>query len=189
MEKVVNSGMTDEELVLACQRDMQFLEELIHRYEGKLGAYIGRKSHANRDDIKDILQNIFIKVYKNINDFDPALKFSSWVYRIAHNEMIDWYRREKSKPRIYLDDIEGIWKDITDGKSMMEDSIKNEQKEHIRKIVDELDDKYKEIVELRYLEEKSYEEIADILTLPPGTVSIRLSRVKKILQEKLAELK
>lgn len=182
-----NLLLSDEELAHRCISDMHFLGELISRYEGKLGSYVRRKSNATSTDIQDILQNIFIKVYKNLNDFDSTLKFSSWIYRIAHNEMIDWYRKEKRTPRISLDESIDLVMAIASETNITEDAIKNEKKEEIKKAIELLPNKYQEIIELRFFEEKSYEEIADILKIPQGTVAIRLNRVKKVLHETLKD--
>src|SRR4051812_15110229 len=98
------STYTDEQLVAECKKDQQYFAVLVERYVPKLTHYIRRRSLATSDDIEDLLQNIFIKVYRNINEYDTSLLFSSWIYRIAHNEMIDWYRKEKRRSTLSLDD-------------------------------------------------------------------------------------
>ncbi len=177
---------TDEQLALAVRSDTQVLGEIIERYEPKLDRYIARKSSADTSDRKDILQNIFIKVYKNINDFDTSLTFSSWIYRIAHNEMIDWYRRERRRPHLSLEGSDGILETIRSEISASELVEKEELRRMIQKTFETLPEKYQSIAELRFFEEKSYDEIADILAIPPGTVAIRISRVKKMLSEQLS---
>lgn len=177
--------MSDEQIAQKLRGDTQFLGILIDRYEAKLGAYIRRKSSASADDIKDILQNVFIKVYKNIYDFDPGLTFSSWIYRITRNEMIDWYRREKRTPHLSLEGSEALLATIAEETDIAEYVAGEHFQKAFAKAVDTLPDKYRDVVILRFFEEKTYEEIADILTIPPGTVAIRISRAKILLQEKL----
>lgn len=179
--------LTDEQIVKKCVSDSNFLAILINRYEQKLDLYVRRKSNTTRDDRKDILQNVFIKVYKNINDFDQGLKFSSWIYRIAHNEMIDWYRKEKTHPVLHFEDDETIVNKIISDVDVQKESIKKELRSHIEKVLQTLTPEYQEVVQLRFFEEKSYEEISDILQIPPGTVAIRINRVKKKLKELLHE--
>lgn len=174
--------MSDEELVSFCIDDIQFLPVIIHRYESKLFSYISRKSNATKEDIEDILQEVFIKVYKNLRDFDKNLKFSSWIYRITHNEMINWYRKTKNHNTLSLDDNEHIYSTLFSEIDLYRDAIDEEMKININKTLKELPDKYKEIVELRFFEDKSYEEIADILCIPIGTVSVRINRVKDKLR-------
>lgn len=176
---------TDEMLAKALRSDTRVLGEIIGRYETKLSRYIQRKSNASFEDRKDILQNIFIKIYKNINDFDPDLSFSSWTYRIARNEMIDWYRREKRRPHLSLEGDEGVIQTLASELGADIAAQKAELRQTIEGAVQTLPEKYQDIVELRFFEEKSYDEIADILALPPGTVAVRINRVKTMLQEAL----
>jgi RNA polymerase sigma-70 factor (ECF subfamily) len=178
--------LSDELLVIECKKDSKNFAVLVDRYVPKLTRYIRRRSLATSDDIDDLLQNIFIKVYRNINEYDSSLLFSSWIYRISHNEMIDWYRREKRRATLSLDDENHdiISKLITEEDHTTRFS-NEEQRQHIIATLNTLDNKYKEILLLRFFEEKSYEEIADILRIPPGTVAIRINRAKKQLQKKL----
>ncbi|MDB5188501.1 MAG: subfamily polymerase sigma factor, polymerase sigma-70 factor, subfamily [Candidatus Nomurabacteria bacterium] len=180
--------LSDEAIVIECKKDSEYFALLVDRYVPKLTRYIRRRSLATSDDIEDLLQNIFIKVYRNLNDYDTTLLFSSWIYRIAHNEMIDWYRREKRRATLSLDDDA---QDIVT-KLMSDDDLttrfsNEEQKKYIINTLNGLDEKYKEILLLRFFEEKSYEEIADILKIPAGTVAVRINRAKKQLQKKIAD--
>lgn len=179
------SSRTDEMLAGLLRTDTQALGEIIERYEQKLARYIYRKSHATEADCKDILQNIFIKVYKNIYDFDTNLTFSSWIYRIARNELIDWYRKEKRTPHLSLEGSDYILETLISEVETEHVAIRTEMKEHLVRAIEQLPEKYQEVIELRFFEEKSYDEIADILTIPPGTVAIRISRAKKLLHEQL----
>ncbi len=176
--------LTDEIIAIKLRTDASFLGEIIDRYEGKLTRFIKSNSNTSSEDIKDILQNVFLKVYKNIYDFDETLSFSSWIYRIARNEAIDWYRKEKRKPRLSLEANEVILNYIIADNLIEEEIIKSETTKYFKEIIDSLPDKYKDIVLLRYFEDKSYEEISDILSIPQGTVAIRINRVKNILREK-----
>ncbi len=179
--------LSDEQIVKKCVSDSTFLRVLINRYENKLDLYIRRKSNATNEDRKDILQNVFIKVYKNINDFDQNLSFSSWIYRIAHNEMIDWYRREKKHPILHFEDDETIINKIVSDVDVQKESIDTETRVYIKKVLGTLSQEYQDVVQLRFFEQKSYEEISDILRIPSGTVAIRINRVKKKLKELLHE--
>lgn len=178
--------LTDEELAKRSVSDTAPFGELIERYEATLLRYVMRRSHATKEDAEDIVQNSFIKMYRNINDFDSTLKFSSWAYRITHNELIDWYRKQKSRPQlVFGDKDEDIFASIAGDMNIEKSAIEAETKKEIKDIIETLDTKYQEIISLRFFEDKSYDEIADILQIPPGTVAIRLSRAKKILEEKL----
>lgn len=178
--------LTDEELAKQSVLNTMYFGELVERYNTMLLRYIMRRSHATKEDAEDIVQNSFIKMYRNINDFDTSLKFSSWAYRITHNELIDWYRKQKSRPQISISsNDEDVFSSIAGDINIEKEAIEQETKKEIKKVVETLDLKYQEVVMLRFFEEKSYEEIADILQIPAGTVAIRLSRAKKILEESL----
>lgn len=178
------SIMEDKELVLLSKEDSAYFAELIQRYENNLGRYISRLGRFSREDKEDILQNVFIKVYQNLNEFDTTLPFSSWIYRITHNETISFFRKTKSRPEGYSIDVEeyilnNIAGDITaDGET--EKSI---NKEILENALAELPQFYRDITILRYFEEKSYEEISDILRISPGTVATRISRAKQYIKK------
>lgn len=183
--------VTDEELAKRSVSDTAPFGVLIDRYNTVLFRYVMRRSHASKEDAEDIVQNSFIKMYRNINDFDPSLKFSSWAYRITHNELIDWYRKQKRRPTLVINDNEDddIFSKVAGDINIEKEAIQKETKREIEKIIQDLDPKYQEIITLRFFEDRSYDEISDILEIPEGTVAIRLSRAKKILEEKLKEYK
>lgn len=184
MQDVAN--LTDEELAKLSVADTVYFGELIKRYEKILFRYVVRRSHASKEDVEDIVQNSFIKMYRNLNDFDTTLRFSSWAYRITHNETIDWYRKQKTRPVLVVQkEDEDIFATIASDVDIEGEAIKRDTREQIEKIIKTLDQKYQEIILLKFFEDKSYEEIADILQIPIGTVAIRLSRAKKILHEQL----
>ncbi len=184
--QVVHSHLSDEALVIKCKKDQQYFAVLVDRYVPKLTRYIKRRSAATAADIEDLLQNIFIKVYRNINEYDTSLLFSSWIYRITHNEMIDWYRREKRRSTLSLDDeAHDIISKLMVDEDLTTQFSNAEQKQYIINTLNTLDEKYKEILLLRFFEDKSYEEIADILKIPAGTVAVRINRAKKQLQKRI----
>ena len=102
------ADMTDEELVKSALTQKDNYAYLMQRYEEKLRRYIIRLRGGREDDTDDILQEVFIKVYKNLNDFDPSLKFSSWIYRITHNETITFLRKINRRPTTYNFEIDAI---------------------------------------------------------------------------------
>jgi len=95
----------DEELIALALDNQEYFYYLMKRYEKRLLSYILHISNFLSGDAEDVLQEVFIKTYKNLRAFDKSLKFSSWIYRIAHNETISEYRRKKaSATTISLDD-------------------------------------------------------------------------------------
>lgn len=182
------TDMPDEGVAAHGAESHAAVAELIHRYEKKLDAYIRRRSNCSQKDREDILQNVFIKMYTNIREFDTSLLFSSWIYRIAHNEMIDWYRKHGTRRTVSLEADEGLFAKIAADIDVEHTARVHELQAAVRTAVADLPDDYREILMLRYFEEKSYDEIADILKLPPGTVAIRINRAKKKLAEPLAHI-
>lgn len=171
---------TDEELVILVLEDQDYFLYLVRKYEKKLSRYISRISNLNQDDIEDVLQDIFIKVYKNLNGFDPDLKFSSWIYRITHNEVINNYRKYKNKAKIISFDKDGEFiKNIKGELDIEKDLNLAELKDGIFSVLNKMDIKYREVLILKFLEEKSYREMSDILRKPEGTIATLINRAKK----------
>ena len=178
---------SDSDLVALSLKNSGYFSSIIERYEHKLSRYIGRLCHCSKEDIEDLLQEIFVKIYRNLNDFDHKLKFSSWVYRIAHNEVISHYRKIKARPQsVDLDHDLAVSDKIKDDFATFFD--RNLNKIKIFEVFATLDLKYKDILILRFFEEMSYEEISDILRKPPGTVATLLNRAKKQFKEKSKKL-
>lgn len=184
MQEKINK--TDQELVYATLLDKHVFSAIVKKYEEALRRYVMRLGCRDKVDSDDVLQEIFIKVYVNLNDYDPNLKFSSWLYRIAHNETISFFRKKNIRPSVLTlnaEDTEVFFAQLADDKDFVELANKRDDARLIHEILSELDPKYQEILILRFLEEKSYTEISDILKIPEGTVGTLVNRGKKKLKE------
>jgi len=182
------SQKTDLELVKLALEDSDDFYYLAHRYESKLFRYICRLLSCNEATCEDVLQEVLIKIYLNLNEFDKKLKFSSWAYRITHNEAISYYRKHKNLSKnIDIDDdkYKNLVKETFDIK---ENLIKDEEKRKVHEIIDSMSQNYKDILILRFLEEKDYKEISDILMKPIGTISAMINRAKKIFKNRAEKL-
>ncbi len=181
----ISSDFTDEQLVAEIrEKDKELYSEIIRRYETKLSHYL-KKFFRNQDELEDVLQEVFIKVYRNLYGFDVDKKFSSWVYRITHNEAIN-HIKKNSKKNISLEETE--W-DIVDEKFDLNEHIDNKQvREKVSRGLSELKEKYREPLILYYFEQKSYEEISEILRLPRSTVGVLIMRGKERLKETFKNL-
>jgi RNA polymerase sigma-70 factor (ECF subfamily) len=174
---------TDEEFVSEALANPESIKFLIERYEAKLGRYIQRTLYVNNEDTEDILQEVFIKVYRYLNSFNPKYKFSSWIYRITYNECISYYREHKKfKLNVDLDLEKKVFQEIASDINLEEQIMKDEQKEMVAETLEKLDEKYKAVLVLKYIEERDYTEISDILKLPIGTVGSLISRAKSIFR-------
>ncbi len=177
---------TDEELVILSLDNQYVFAYLINRYQKKIARYIKRISGLSDDDIEDILQDVFIKIYTNLNAFDPKLKFSSWIYRIAHNQVISNFRKVKSRPQTLIFEVDSNFLENIASELNLEKEIDiKSNKKILIDIIDSLDFKYKEVIELKFLEEKDYNEISDILKKPMGTVASLINRAKKQIRVEL----
>ncbi len=178
--------LSDEQIIeKVLKDDKDIYIEIIKRYEKKLSHYL-RKFICDQDEIEDVLQVVFIKTYKNLYGFDQTKKFSSWIYRIAHNEAVNHLKKKRST-KICLDDIE--YKLVDDKVNLNEGIDKNFLKKDIEKIMSSLNIKYREPLLLFFFEEKSYEEISDILRIPKNTVGTLILRGKRQIKESLEEIK
>ncbi|MDI6687921.1 MAG: RNA polymerase sigma factor [Desulfobacterales bacterium] len=174
-------NMSDEQLVQLSLEDQDCFYYLMKRYDIKILRYIKRLTTISQEEAEDIIQEVFIKVYRNLNGFNRKLKFSSWIYRIAHNEIINQYRKTKLRLAMIPSNIEdqaNLIDSINDTIEINGAYENLEKDERVRKALAELPDKYREILVLRYLEDKSYDEISDILRKPPGTVATQINRAK-----------
>ena len=164
------SKKTDSELVKLSLANQDNFVYIIDRYKGKLASYIKRLTNANIEDVEDILQEVFIKVYLNLNDFDKDLKFSSWIYRITHNQVISGHRKIKARPEGYAVNIDDKLANSlvaeTDIKGQVDNKILQKT---ISSVLNKINEKYRDILVLKFLEEQSYQEISDILKKPLGT--------------------
>ncbi|MCA9357309.1 sigma-70 family RNA polymerase sigma factor [Candidatus Nomurabacteria bacterium] len=183
MEQLLQLPPSDEELVKKTLEDKNFFGELVDRYEAKLTRYINRLGIRNPDDQLDVLQEIFLKTYRNLNAFDSSLKFSSWVYRIAHNEAISWYRKKNVRPEGHLiAESEEIISFLSAGEEVADVAFdKSINASVVNEALAKIDDKYREVLILRFFEHKEYDEISDILKIPVGSVGTLIHRGKKQL--------
>ncbi len=176
------SKSTDEEIVkIARTKDKEVYAFLIKRYQKKLIRYANYL--INDENVAaDAVQEGFIRAYISLNSFDLKKKFSSWIYRIVHNQAMTIISRYKQhQPMNNAFEIES---EI----NLEDDLIKKELIQHVQNCLKQMPVLYREPLSLYYLEEKTYEEISDILRIPTGTVGTRINRAK-ILVRKICQKK
>ena len=162
--------LPDEELARRSLKDRDVFYYLIKRYEPRLLRYIKRLTHVTREEAEDLLQEIFIKVYRHLNGFDQRLKFSSWIYRIAHNEVINFAKKRKAGMALFhLDEGDGGAASLENmaGKDDVHGNyVFMESREQVRQALMELPLKYREVLVLKFFENMSYREMSDVLRKP-----------------------
>lgn len=178
------SQMSDEQVVKCVLDDSDYFFELINRYEVKLFRYVRRITALTDQEIEDVLQEIFLKVYKNLRGFNGSLKFSSWIYRVTRNYVISNYRKNNSGPQIInFEGGEFILEHLSDEFDVKVEMDREFLKKKVHNILENMDEKYREVLILKYFEDKDYKEISDIIKKPMGTVATLINRAKKNFKE------
>ena len=167
-------------------RNRNAYAQVVNRYERVLTRYLNRLLGPRGGAAADVLQDVFIKAYLNLNDYDRSRPFSPWIYRIAHNEAMSHLRRNRTEPQpLDSADAELILERLAADDDPAKILLRKRADHAVRAAVSDLEVKYRDVLVLRYLEEKSYDEIADILHMPPGTVATLIARGLKKLKSPL----
>ncbi len=171
---------SDQDLVTKTIKNKQVFAAIVHRYEAPLLRYISRLGCRDASAAQDLLQEIFVKTFVHLNDYDHSLQFSSWIYRIAHNETVSYFRKERVRPSV-VSRVEDffLFETIADDVALTDQKNQRYAIPEIKAAIDRLEPKYREVIVLKFFEEKSYEEISDILQIPQGTVATLVNRAKK----------
>jgi RNA polymerase sigma-70 factor (ECF subfamily) len=183
------AAMKDGELVASALKGREDgFEELVRRYQRPMVTYIYRMT-GDYEASLDLTQEVFIKVYNSLARYDATFKFSTWIYRIAHNAAIDYLRRNSTQ-------FEDLERQNSDGATFMrplasrapspeEQSERAERRAEIETVVQDLPPAYRELIVLRHAHDLSYDEIAEITALPLGTVKNRIFRARESLRRAL----
>ena len=182
-------AQVDYKLVqLAVKGDQKSYAELMSRYKDSI-YFMLLKMVNNRDDADDLTIEAFGKAFKNLHQYTPDFAFSTWLFKIATNNCIDFIRRKRKLTFSIDKSMENdsgqemqfeIRSPMPDPEEKM---IKKQKAMLMRDVVEKLKPRYKRLVELRYFQERSYEEIADELKLPLGTVKAQLFRAREFLYQ------
>jgi RNA polymerase sigma-70 factor (ECF subfamily) len=196
IEHLSEKGQHDFKLVKRAihEKDQRAYAELMQRYREPI-YFMLLKMVNNKDDAEDLTIEAFGKAFKRLEQYTPQFAFSTWLFKIATNNCIDFIRKKRIKAisidqGYQTDDGESIEISVKD---MVMDPAEAMQKEErirkMREIVDKLKPRYRRLVELRYFEERAYEEIAEELNLPLGTVKAQLFRAREFLFQMMQNTK
>jgi RNA polymerase sigma-70 factor (ECF subfamily) len=181
----------DEDQVLikkALRGDRRAFEELMRKYEKKIFSFVVRMVR-NEDTAVDLTQDFFFKIFTVLEKYNFEYKFSTWAYRICYNLVIDHIRKNQAQVDS-LDDETVSSRDMLDSDNVSrEDGFKalarEETRDYVWRVVDEIPLKFRELILLRYIQDLKYEEIAEITSLPVGTVKNRIFKAKEILKQEM----
>ena len=176
----------DPELVASAARGVEgSFEELVNRYQRPISAFVYRMV-GDYDAALDLTQEIFIKVYASLSRYRPEFKFSTWIYKIAHNAAIDHLRRTSSRERSLSAGTETDNYELpleADGLTPEQQSEREERRGEIEMVVRSLPTAYRELIVLRHSQDLTYEEIVEVTGLPLGTVKNRLFRAREMMRQ------
>ncbi len=184
------NALADGELVQSALagRESGF-EELVRRYQRPIAAYVYRMV-GDYDTALDLTQEVFIKVYNSLGRYRSEYKFSTWIYKIAHNAAIDHLRRHAAREQTLSTGDSGDRSEVVLESRRMtpeQESERNERCSEIETVVQLLPHAYKELIVLRHSHDLSYDEIAEVTALPLGTVKNRLFRAREAMREQLVQ--
>lgn len=181
---------TDVELIANIIRGRHDeFEELVRRYQKPISGYVYRIV-GNYESSLDVTQEVFIKVYNSLHRYSSEYKFSTWLYRIAHNAAIDHLRRNSINPQsLETQNADGTYQLQIEATSPSpeKDREVSEWRAEILQVAKRLPDAYKQLILLRHANDLSYDEIAEVTGLPLGTVKNRLFRAREMMRQIMIE--
>lgn len=177
----------ERELVRRClARDERAYRELVRSYQHSVMSLAWRIT-GNADDAAEVAQETFVRVLRSLHTYDPDRPLRSWLFKIASNLSLDLIRRRKRRPLALEDltDEEGPAVEAVDPGPLPDEGMRLEwADERFAAMVDDLPEHYRAVLHLRYREDLSYEEIAEVLSIPLGTVKVRIHRAHETLKRK-----
>jgi RNA polymerase sigma-70 factor (ECF subfamily) len=181
----IDRSITDGELITrAISGRVDGFEELVRRYQRPITGYVFRML-GDYESSLDVTQEVFIKVYNSLHKYSSEYKFSTWLYRIAHNAAIDHMRRNSIVAQsLEAENADGSYQlQIESGRpSPEQDHERTEWRSEIEAVVKLLPPAYRELILLRHSRDLSYDEIAEVTGLPLGTVKNRLFRAREMMR-------
>jgi RNA polymerase sigma-70 factor (ECF subfamily) len=184
------SAANDRELVATAVNGFDgSFEELVRRYQRPIAAYVYRMV-GNYESALDLTQEIFIKVYNSLSRYRAEFKFSTWIYKIAHNAAVDYLRRSSTREQSLVAGTESDSFELPIESSHLTPEQESERKERrgeIESVVRALPANYRELIILRHSQDLSYEEIVEVTGLPLGTVKNRLFRAREMMRQQFVD--
>ena len=187
------SSLEDDKLVSAAVKgDQNAYRSLMGKYQKPLYFHV-LKMVKNHEQVEDLVQEAFMKAFGNLQSYNTSYAFSTWLYRITTNHTIDYLRKRKldttSIHNPYKTSDGEVEIQISDTKETDRAIIRKERKQILHQAIQNLPEKYREVIEMRHLDELSYQEISEHLDLPLGTVKAHIFRAREMLYKALKDQK
>jgi RNA polymerase sigma-70 factor (ECF subfamily) len=184
------TAANDSDLVVSAIYGLEgSFEELVRRYQRPISAYVYRMV-GNYESALDLTQEIFIKVYNSLRRYRSEFKFSTWIYKIAHNSAVDHLRRTATREQSIITGTESESFELPIESNRLTPEQESERKERrieIESVIRTLPGNYRELVILRHSQDLTYEEIVEVTGLPLGTVKNRLFRAREMMRQQFVE--
>ena len=184
------TAVPDRDLVATAVSGIEgSFEELVRRYQRPISAYVYRMV-GNYESALDLTQEIFIKVYNSLRRYRSEFKFSTWIYKIAHNSAVDHLRRNSGRERSLCQGLENDQYELpieSGTLSPEQESERRERRLEIESVVHSLPLAYRELIVLRHTQDLTYEEIVEVTGLPLGTVKNRLFRAREMMRQQFVD--
>lgn len=193
-ENASASSLEDDKFVTdALAGNEASYKKLVDKYEKPLYFHI-RKMIKEKELVEDLVQEVFMKAFHNLGTYNNEYAFSTWLYRIATNHTIDYLRKRKlqtlSINEPYKTKDGEIEMQLPDNSFASDNPIlKKQRKQIVQQAIENLPEKYRQVIEMRHMEEKSYQEISELLDLPLGTVKAHIFRAREMLYKSLIDKK
>ena len=189
-----DSSIEDEKFVSnAVKGDPGAYKQLVNKYREPLHFHV-KKMVREKEQVEDLVQEVFIKAFDNLASYNSNYAFSTWIYRIATNHTIDYLRKRKLQTLSINEPVQ-----TKDGEMNVQipdqnyetdrNIIRKQRKKIIQNEIENLPEKYKDVIRMRHMEEMSYQEISDQLDLPLGTVKAHIFRARELLYKALKDKK
>lgn len=183
--------MTEQDLIKKCKKgNREAFNALFSRYQTQV-INIAYSMLSDREDASDAAQEVFVKVYRSIQSFNEQSSFTTWLYRITANTCSDFLRKRQRSGNVvsissYTDENKEF--DIEDENASVEEGIElSEKQAAVRKAISELKEEHRIIITMCDIEGMGYDQIAEILKIPPGTVKSRINRARNALKKNLLQ--
>jgi RNA polymerase sigma-70 factor, ECF subfamily len=184
------ASVSDRDLVATAVGGVEgSFEEIVRRYQRPISAYVYRMV-GNYESALDLTQEIFIKVYNSLARYRAEFKFSTWIFKIAHNSAVDHLRRSATRELSLINGSENDQFELPVESGILspeQESERRERRVEIESVIRALPANYRELVILRHSQDLTYEEIVEVTGLPLGTVKNRLFRAREMMRQEFVE--
>lgn len=184
---IMNKDIDKDFVIRLKSGDKRAFEKLFTDYKNMIYTIVNRMVY-NKNKVDDLVADIFVKVYQNIQRFDERSKLSTWMYRVAYNHCLDHIRKAKRDPLESYEPLDSKFDLSSNSLDPEKTVLKGEREQVLYALVDSMPERYRMVLNFYYFEGISYNDISEIMGIPIGTVKTYLFRAKEYLREKMKKM-